>query len=111
LVQAHQSVENGQPQNNQSRRQVLKGDDAHHGSPEQHQLHQILVLTEKRSPPGLLDFFSQPVRTIEGTTLCHFRTAKPLVGVHVELSVHLLDWHFVPVQLTFGPTRRRRRHR
>jgi hypothetical protein len=71
LVEPHQGVEDREAQHHEAGRDVLEGDDADDGRPDEHELHQVAVLAQERLPAGFLRLLGQLVRPVAGPPLVH----------------------------------------
>ena len=81
----------------QSCRDILQGDDAHDRRTEQHQLHQVAVLAQEGSPPRLLGFLGELVRSVLLSPFEHRGGAEADCRIDVQLPTHIVGGQAVPV--------------
>ncbi len=62
LVQAEDRVQDGEPEDDDPRRELLEGGDAHDRGADEHELHEVAVLAQERVPCGFLRGLRQLVR-------------------------------------------------
>ena len=73
LVQPHNRVQHREADHDQSGRHLLQRDDADDCRSDQHQLHEVLVLTQERLPGRLFGLFRELVRPVPRAPGFHLR--------------------------------------
>ena len=108
LIQAQDSIEDGQADDDEPGGELLQRDHADGGGADEDELHQVAVLAEKRLPARLLLRFRELVRADLLTTALDLGSLEPARRVDAELRACLLRRHAVPHRRVAGVVETRR---
>ena len=80
LVEAHRGVEQGQGDEDDAGRDLVRDEEAEDAGREQDDLHRVLVLAQERLPAGLLGGFGELVRPVLGPARLGLGVRQPSLG-------------------------------